>query len=298
MHANRRWIVYSLITTLAWGVWLAFVDLPVRNGLPETLGYIVWSMTMVPPALIAIGSIGWRVDYDWRSVVLGMTAGLLGAGGQLVLFKTLRIAPAYMVSPLIALSPLITIVMVYLISGERAGVKAWVGILLALIAGVLLSYSPPDGESGQFLWISLTLVVLFAWGAQGFVISYANKAMSAESIFFYMMFSAILLAPIAWWMTNFEQGINAGFSGLGLSAAIQSLNSVGALMLVYAYRYGKAIIVTPLINAGAPVITIILSLLLAGKFPIPAHAVGMILAIIAIVLMAVAENEPQLAIEL
>jgi drug/metabolite transporter (DMT)-like permease len=297
MQANRSWILYSLITTLMWGVWLAFVDFPVRNGLPETLGYIVWSLTMIPPALIAIGSIGWRVDYDWRSIVLGMAAGLLGAGGQLVLFKTLRIAPAYLVSPLIALSPLVTIVLVALISGERAGGKAWSGISLALIAGVLLSYSPPDGASGQFLWIGLTLLVLFAWGAQGFVISYANKTMSAESIFFYMMLSAVLLAPIAWWMTSFEQDINTGFSGLGLSAAVQTLNSIGALMLVYAYRYGKAIIVTPLINAGAPVITIVLSLFLAGRFPIPAHAVGMILAIVAIVLMTLGENEPQLAME-
>jgi hypothetical protein len=45
------------------------------------------------------------------------------------------------------------------------------------------------------------------------------------------------------------------------------------------------------------VITIVLSLFLAGKIPIPVHAAGMILAVVAIVLMTFAENEPQLAME-
>ena len=33
------------------------------------------------------------------------------------------------------------------------------------------------------------------------------------------------------------------------------LNAIGALTLVFAFRYGKAIIVSPLINAGAPLLT-------------------------------------------
>jgi drug/metabolite transporter (DMT)-like permease len=215
------------------------------------------------------------------------------------LFKTLRIAPAYLVSPLIALSPFVTIVIVTLISGERASIKAWIGISLALLAGVMLSYSPPnEAYTVGRMWICFALVVVFAWGLQGFVISYANGFMRAESIFFYMMISAIILSPIAWWMTNSEGEINWGPSGPGLSAAVQTLNSLGALLLVYAFRYGKAIIIAPLVNAGAPVITIALSLLLANKIPIPAHALGMSLAIAAIVLMSLAESEPGAAKEL
>ena len=38
------------------------------------------------------------------------------------------------------------------------------------------------------------------------------------------------------------------------------LNAIGALTLVYAFRYGKAIIVSPLINAGAPLVTAVISL--------------------------------------
>jgi drug/metabolite transporter (DMT)-like permease len=44
------------------------------------------------------------------------------------------------------------------------------------------------------------------------------------------------------------------------------LNSVGALCLVYAVRFGKAIIVVPM-TALAPVLTIILSLILYRVVP-------------------------------
>ena len=88
-------------------------------------------------------------------------------------------------------------------------------------------------------------------------------------------------------MTDFSQPINWGFKGPYLAAMIQILNAVGALFLVYAFRYGKAIIVSPMINAGAPVITIIISLILYQTLPHPVNAIGMIIAVIAALLMAV-----------
>ena len=87
-------------------------------------------------------------------------------------------------------------------------------------------------------------------------------------------------------MTDFRQQINWGFKGPYLAAGIQILNSIGALFIVYAFRYGRAIIVSPLTNAGAPVITIILSLLIYGVFPHMVILIGMLLAIIAIFLLA------------
>ena len=47
-------------------------------------------------------------------------------------------------------------------------------------------------------------------------------------------------------MTDFTQPINYGWSGPWLAAITQILNSIGALTLVFAFRYGKAIVVAPL----------------------------------------------------
>jgi len=114
----------------------------------------------------------------------------------------------------------------------------------------------------------------------------ANNRMRAESIFFYMMLSALLLAPVAYLMTDTSQPVNWGFKGPWLAAMIQVLNSIGALMLVYAIRYGKVIIVAPLTNAVAPIITIILSLALYAVIPGPVIIIGMVFAMIAVYLMA------------
>jgi len=117
--------------------------------------------------------------------------------------------------------------------------------------------------------------------------------MKAESIFFYMMLTGILLIPVALIRTDFSQPINWGFRGPYLAALIQVLNSIGALCLVYAFRYGKAIIVSPLTNAVAPVITIIISLSIYRVIPHPLIMIGMIIALISILLMAVEDSEKE-----
>ena len=185
---------------------------------PETLGYVVWAFVMIPPALVALWIIGWKVEYDAKSIFWGCVAGFLGAGGQLILFKTLRLAPAYLVFPFIALSPVVTIAMALILSKERATMKGWIGIVLAVVAGVSWRTHRRKGKaSGGLLWVLLASLVLLAWGIQGFAISHANKSMKAESIFFYMMLTSVLLIPVALAMTDFTRtdqlGLQRAVSG-------------------------------------------------------------------------------------
>jgi drug/metabolite transporter (DMT)-like permease len=120
----------------------------------------------------------------------------------------------------------------------------------------------------------------------------ANNTVRAESIFFYMTLGALLLAPVALAMTDWTQPVNMGLDGPWMTAAIQVLNAVGALTLVYAFRYGKAIVVAPLTNAGAPLVTAALALIFASVVPGPLKMVGLVLALIASLLL-VLEPEPE-----
>ncbi|MEP7259472.1 MAG: hypothetical protein ABI687_13815, partial [Flavitalea sp.] len=88
-------------------LWRAFIELPEKNGFPPTLGYVVWALTMVPAAIYALKLQNWTLQKDKRTILLGMIVGLLGAVGQLVLFFAIRIAPTYLVFPVIALTPLV-----------------------------------------------------------------------------------------------------------------------------------------------------------------------------------------------
>lgn len=288
----RPWLIYAIITTTFWGVWGALIEIPEKAGFPATLGYSVWALTMIPPALIALGLVKWKLEYNGKSILLGSIIGFLGAGGQLILFQALRTGPAYLVFPFISLSPVITIILSYFFLKERASFRGWVGIGLALLAIPLLSYQDPgDTVARGYIWIILSLLVFLAWGLQAYVMKFANQTMKAESIFFYMMITGLLLIPFAIWMTDFSQEINWGFNGPYLTALIQILNAIGALCLVYAFRYGKAMIVSPLTNAIAPVITIVISLIIYMVIPHPIIITGMIMALISIFLMAIEDEE-------
>jgi drug/metabolite transporter (DMT)-like permease len=124
------------------------------------------------------------------------------------------------------------------------------------------------------------------WGVQAYVLKFSNNTMKAESIFYYMALSSILFTPAAFAMTDFSIPVNWGFKGPWLTALVQILNAIGALTLVYALRYGKAIIVVPMTGL-APVITVILSLILYGVVPGGFLLAGLILATIAIVLLSI-----------
>jgi drug/metabolite transporter (DMT)-like permease len=217
--------------------------------------------------------------------------GLTGAGGQLILFLALRSGPAYLVFPFISLSPVVTILLSLIILKERTSSRGWIGIVLALIAIPLLSYQSSEGQfADNYSWIWLSLLVFLAWGFQAFVMKFANESMKAESIFFYMMVTGIMLIPFAILMTDFDIPVNWGFRGPWLTAMIQVLNAVGALMLVFAFRYGKAIIVSPMTNALAPVLTVIISLSIYQVIPGIIIIAGMVLAISSAFLLAI-ENE-------
>jgi drug/metabolite transporter (DMT)-like permease len=285
---GRAWLAYALVTVVLWGIWGAFSGISPQRGFPETLVYCVWALTMIPPALVMLAQAGWKLDRSPRAIAYGLAVGLLGAGGQMVLFYAIARGPAYLIFPIISLSPVVTIALSFLLMRERTGRLGALGIVLALMALPTFDFAPEAGVVGaSAAWLLPALIVMLCWGVQAYFMKAANHVMSAESIFVYMMLSGLVLMPAAWAMTDFAKPINWGPDGPWLAALIQSLNAIGALTLVFAFRYGKAIIVAPLANAGAPLATALLSLVILSVVPGPLKTVGILLALTASLLLAI-----------
>lgn len=287
-----NWVVYALVTVLLWGAWGALAGLSAQHGFPDTLVYCVWSLTMIPPALFVLARDSWKLDVSPRAVGYGLTIGLLGAGGQMLLFKALTVGPAYFIFPIISLSPAITIALSFALLRERTGKLGALGIVLALVALPLFDLSFGQGNASGLGWFALALLIMAAWGVQAYFMKLANNTVSAASIFFYMMLGGLLLAPIAWAWTDFSQPVNTGWDGPWMTAGIQILNAIGALTLVYAFRHGRAIVVAPLTNAGAPLVTAVLALAFAGAVPGPLKILGLVLALIASLLLVLEPERP------
>lgn len=291
---RRPWLAFALSTVALWGVWGALSPLSAQHGFPDTLVYCVWALTMIVPALYILRRGGWALERSPRAVIYGLTIGLLGAGGQMLLFHTLTIGPAYFVFPIISLSPVVTIALSFLLLRERTGWRGALGIVLALVALPLLDLSFGRGAGEGLGWFVQSLLIMLAWGVQAYFMRLANHSVRAESIFFYMALGALLLTPVALAMTDWRQPVNLGLDGPWMTAAIQLLNAIGALTLVYAFRHGKAIVVAPLTNAGAPLVTAVLSLIFASVVPGPLKMAGLVLALIASLLL-VLEPERDIA---
>lgn len=290
--STKKWLVFAIITTVSWGLWGALSGLFANDSIPSTFVYSIWALTMIPPCIIALKLVDWKLETDKRSIVLGCTIGFFGSGGQMLLFYALTVGPAYLIFPLISLSPIITIGLSMGLLKERTGKLGAIGIALALLALPLFEYSPAgETQSQGALWFLLAVLVMAAWGLQAYFMKFSNAHMSAESIFFYMTITGLMLIPVALAMTDFGTSFDLSFS-TGLStAAIQVLNSIGALCLVYAFRHGKAIVVSPLTNAGAPLISAVITILVLGIVPSGVKVLAIGLAIVAAVILAIEPDD-------
>ncbi len=275
---KNLWIVFTLTTVIAWGIWGAIIEL---SKLPPTLGYVVWAATMIPCAVVAMGINKWAFDFKAKSLLWGSLVGLTGAGGQLLLFQALREGPAFIVFPIVSLYPVLTIALAVLLLREQANRIQLIGIVLALIAILLLSTTSGSlTTTDGFLWLLLSIGVFLMWGFQAFAMKFANLSMKAEDIFFYMTLTSLLFIPVALAMTDFDAQSNWSLTEFTKTFLIQILNSVGALTLVYALRFGKAILVVPL-SGFAPAITVILSLAIYKVWPSELLIVGIVLSVTA-----------------
>ena len=285
-----RWFILATVVPVLWGVWGALIEIPEKWShptFPATLGYVVWSVTMLLLAFVPLWNRRWKLELDIRSVFYGCAVGFFGAVGQLLLFWALTRGPAYIIFPIICLSPVVTIVLSAVLLHERTGMAGAVGIVLALLAIFFLSLqSPEKGQIHGYSWLFITISIFFLWGLQAYFMKSSAQSITAEGLFVYMAVTSVLLSPLALLMTNFSQPINWGWPGVGLSGSLQFLNSLGALLLIYAIRWGKAIIVVPMINGLFPMVTVILSLLIYQRIPSAYNLSGLALAIVSIALMA------------
>jgi drug/metabolite transporter (DMT)-like permease len=248
---------------------------------------------MAACAAYALRRASWRLQLDRAAIAYGFGSGLLGSVGTLLMFVALRSGPAYIVVPVASMYPAVTVILAVMSLGERASRLAAAGIASALAAIVLLSMQDPDRAPIQgWIWLVCSILAMLMFGVQGWLIKQSARALDEESMFFYMAAAAVVLAPLAVLMTDFSQPVNWGLAGPWLTAAIQLPNAIGALLSIYAYRAGRAIIVAPLIGLY-PLVTIVLSLAIYHRVPDLRTAAGMVLALAAIAMMAAAEAGAQ-----
>ena len=289
-NTSRSWIFYATLLVLFWGVWGAFSALPATwYGYPDEMIYCIWALTMLIPAAFALK--GERFDRRRQATIYGLLIGLTGAGGQLLLFQALTMGPAYLIFPIVSISPAITVVMAMVLLRERISPLAVVGLVLALAAIVLFTITGGESEGSTGPWLLLAVLICVAWGVQAyFMRKTATIGVNEATTFGWMTISGLLLIPVAI-ISMGGLPIDFPWQAPALTAVTQVLNAVGALFLVMALARGKASIVAPTTNALAPALTVIISLIAYQTLPSPYGAIGIVLALVGSTLMVYSDEK-------
>ncbi len=138
MGSIHEWLVPAILTLVLWGLWgymLKFAG--TRLDWREV--YFISSLASFTLALIFyLYSKGFSISLNIYALYAAI-AGLMGGLGYLAFMIAISKGKASIIIPLTALYPAITAVLAVLFLGEKLKPTQLAGIIMALIAGILVS---------------------------------------------------------------------------------------------------------------------------------------------------------------
>jgi transporter family protein len=238
-----KWIAYTLVTVLLWGVW-SVVCKAVSSALPDWQLQVI-SLLGILPIILYLGwvTIQSETPMDPRFAGISLLAGLLGCVGNLACFRAMSEGgKALAVIPLTSLYPITTVILAMIFLKERPTLIQALGIGLSLLAIWLFNV----GNQTDFLsgWLLFALLPIVCWGVGGFIQKLVTLRMSAEQCALTFLLGFMPMALLA----LFDDGHWDEVSSKTWILAILSgfLFAFGNLTVILAYRYGgRAVIVTP-----------------------------------------------------
>lgn len=135
-----RWLAFSLLTILVWGVWGA-VSKVSSDAIDANTNQVFFTFGLLPLIAIAWRSSRARSNREGHRIGIAWAflTGILGGTGNIAFFHALSLGKASIVAPLTALFPLVTVILAVTLLHERIGTAQKIGLVLALAAIYLLS---------------------------------------------------------------------------------------------------------------------------------------------------------------
>lgn len=245
--------------------------------------------------------------WSWEAVLVGGISGITGALAITLLYACLAIGPMSILSPLTALVSAFVPLMAGVIRGERLPVFGYVAIGLALVAVVLVGFVKEKGAvrpsalalfmaigAGAMIGAFLILIDL-APDDSGFVPLIANRTVNAAIMFTVIGVLALVFSRRSAGADLNPQGIIArtgilriGWrAGFWLAVAGGAIDAAANAFLLLGLRIGDLSIVSVL-TALYPAGTIILAAVVLRERIAPVQIAGLVLALIAAAMLAVA----------
>ena len=140
------WLIFSVIALVLWGI-TGITQKLSTNHISSQLSFIWFAYAMI--AISAVLALVVPIHYHTQAVVFwfAIAGGTLNGLGALTSFTALESGgKASVVISLVSLYPLLTVGIAITLMHEKLTAAQGVGIVLAIIAGVLLSMEPQPAD--------------------------------------------------------------------------------------------------------------------------------------------------------
>jgi drug/metabolite transporter (DMT)-like permease len=232
--------------------------------------------------LVAVVAIRGEGPSDAHALLLGLTAGLIGAGGLSALYRALAIGRMSVVAPTAALSGTVPVAW-GLLRGERPSVLQLTGVVVA-IAGIVLAARAPD-RAGERDTRGLGLALVAAVTLGAFVIL-LDEAGRSDPFWGSLMVrvGAVAVLGVAFLVRRPSlrmRGADAGRMGV-----IGVLDNGANLAFASAADAGGLLALTSVLGSLYPVATVLLARLVLRERLAGWQTVGVAAALAGVVLIA------------
>lgn len=280
--------VLALLSSLLWGVADFVGGVASRRSTPiRTL-----AVTM-PAGLVAIVPVALVVGGDRGDVGIGVLAGVFGAVGILALYAALTAGPMGVVSPVAAVIGAAIPVVVGVARGERPGAAAYLGMVVAAVAIVLVGLEPSaptdDARHQRVTPRALALAVGAGAGIGGFYVALAFAPADAGMwpVAYARATSAALLVALAVVVARRVRGpvVPRDAQVVWLAVAAGCIDVIANALYLAATRVGLLSIVSVL-GSLYPATTVLLARFVLAERLRGSQKAGMVLALAATALLA------------
>ena len=134
----KAWILPATVTIISWGLF-GFVPKITTRYISPTSAIVYGSLAGVPVALIIMAVMRFHIETEPRGVILAGITGVFGIFGALGFVVAVTRGPVSLISAFTALYPALTILLAMVFLGETLVARQWVGVGMALAAGLLIA---------------------------------------------------------------------------------------------------------------------------------------------------------------
>lgn len=134
----KEWVLPTILTLLAWGVWAFLPKLATRHIDPQS-AIVYQALGGILVGLWVLITLKFRVEFNPPGFSYSLVIGLLGFFGAFMYLVAVSKGPLTLVAPITALYPMLAIILGFIFLNEAISLKQGIGIAMSLVSIYLIS---------------------------------------------------------------------------------------------------------------------------------------------------------------